>query len=493
MQSTKSEAQYTQEGQSISYNNLTCQQLIELFEPCLGPNGTYKALVNGGQQLNLTKDGIALCRDIKYNHPTSIVITRSANSIFDRVGDGINTYILMVCNIFNESFAQFTDGAKIPHIVNSLQLAVEDVSQHLRKNILPLDDKNLQALIKSSLSTKIRNCDFLVDIVVQALKHTSDIKLIETIKMEGGDLKDSRFVAGLVLDHGPRHADMPTEMEDVCVLTVSMSMEYEKPEINAEFVYNTIQQREEFAKAENDFILEKVESICVLARECKKKGKSLLLVNEKGIDPVSLEKLAAAGVLALRRAKRRNLERLTGICGGKIVSTVEQVNQDSLGYCKKVSVKKSNDESFTFVEGVPLKGACTILVRGNVDYARIRQSIRGTLIAVMLAINDKCCIRGGKQLYVDLIKMLKSKDVHSDDSVGYEILAKVFEKICKALIKNEGNNAQKEMAELIKNGEKNTVVDNAVVIGNVFTNSVFTAVNLLMCDEMILAGRSIKE
>ena len=491
--SQTSEVQYTQEGQAISYNNLICQQMIELFEPCLGPNGTFKALVNGANQLNITKDGIALCRELKFNHPTSIVITRSANNIFERVGDGITTYILLVCNIFSESFNYYLDGSKIPLIINSLQLAANDVSQYLKAHLLPFNDANLKLLIETSLCTKLRNCHFLSDIIIQSLKHTADIKLIEILKMDGGDIRDSIFVPGLVLDHGPRHQSMPMELYNVCILVTNMSLEYEKPEINAEFVYNSIEQRENLAKSEGDFIRAKVNVICQLAIELKKKNKFLAVFNEKGIDPPSLEQLAQYGILGLRRVKRRNLERLINICGGKIITQPEQVCDSSLGFCKQVTVKKVGEETYTFVEGVPLKGACTIVIRGNIDFNRIKESIKGPLISVMIALNDKCCIRGGKQLYIDLIQMIQSKTIHPKDSVGYAILSKVFEKICKILIKNEKKNVQEEWTNLLTQGDTKEVIDNATVVGNVLTNSIYTAINLLMCDEIILAGKSIKQ
>ena len=37
--------------------------------------------------------------------------------------------------------------------------------------------------------------------------------------------------------------------------------------------------------------------------------KGFLLVNQKGIDPMSLDMMAKEGIVALRRMKRRNMER----------------------------------------------------------------------------------------------------------------------------------------------------------------------------------------
>ena len=51
-----------------------------------------------------------------------------------------------------------------------------------------------------------------------------------------------------------------------------------------------------------------------------KGGEGFVVINQKGIDPMSLDALAKAGILGLRRAKRRNMERLTLACGGEALS-----------------------------------------------------------------------------------------------------------------------------------------------------------------------------
>ena len=51
------------------------------------------------------------------------------------------------------------------------------------------------------------------------------------------------------------------------------------------------------------------------------------MINQKGIDPLSLDVLAKDGILALRRAKRRNMERLTLACGGETMKSVNQLGE----------------------------------------------------------------------------------------------------------------------------------------------------------------------
>lgn len=51
---------------------------------------------------------------------------------------------------------------------------------------------------------------------------------------------------------------------------------------------------------------------------------------------MSLDLLAAEGIMGLRRAKRRNMERLTLACGGVAVNAVEDLTPDVLGHADDV-------------------------------------------------------------------------------------------------------------------------------------------------------------
>lgn len=63
---------------------------------------------------------------------------------------------------------------------------------------------------------------------------------------------------------------------------------------------------------------------------CDGTNKGFVLINQKGIDPICLDMLAKEGILALRRAKKRNMERLALACGGFAVNSVEELTPDCL-------------------------------------------------------------------------------------------------------------------------------------------------------------------
>ncbi len=91
-------------------------------------------------------------------------------------------------------------------------------------------------------------------------------------------------------------------------------------EVNAGFFYKNAEERDRLVASERKFIDDRVQKIVELKRKVctgDDKNKSFVIINQKGIDPLSLDVLAKEGILALRRAKRRNMERLTLACGGE--------------------------------------------------------------------------------------------------------------------------------------------------------------------------------
>lgn len=109
---------------------------------------------------------------------------------------------------------------------------------------------------------------------------------------------------------------MPKRLENAFILTLNVSLEYEKTEVNSGFFYSSTEQREKLVEAERKFVDDKVKKVielkqlvCDQAVDSKEKKKQFVVLNQKGIDPLSLDILAKNGILALRRAKRRNMER----------------------------------------------------------------------------------------------------------------------------------------------------------------------------------------
>merc|ERR1712048_474732 len=305
------------------------------------------------------------------------------------LGDGLHPRLIAEgFDIAREETMKFLDGFKVP---------MEN----------PLEDRErLVCVAKTSLRTKIATsmADPMAEAVVDAVRTIKrpdqplDLAMIEIIHMKHKLVNETKLIKGLVMDHGSRHPDMPKRLENCYILTCNVSLEYEKSEINAGFFYSSSEQRDSLVDSERKFTDEKVKKIIELKRKvCTEENKkSFVVINQKGIDPPSLEMLARENIIALRRAKRRNMERLPLAVGGTAVNSVDDLDVDDLGYAELVYEQVMEDEKYTFVEGVKNPHSCTILCKGPNEHSisQMKDAIKDGLRSVQNTIEDGAVLPG---------------------------------------------------------------------------------------------------
>merc|ERR1711871_231832 len=186
-----------------------------------------------------------------------------------------------------------------------------------------------------------------------------DLHMVEIMHMQQQQGCDSRFVNGIVLDHGGRHPDMP-KVNNCYIMTCNVTFEYEKTEIQSGFFYSNAEEREKLVESERKWLDERCKQVVDFKRSVCKDGETFVMINQKGIDPLSLDIFAKEGILCLRRAKRRNMERLTLACGGSPIHSLEDMEESQLGYAAKVSQVSLGEDKFTFVEDCKHAKSCTL-------------------------------------------------------------------------------------------------------------------------------------
>jgi T-complex protein 1 subunit zeta len=180
-------------------------------------------------------------------------------------------------------------------------------------------------------------------------------------------------------------------------LCLNVSLEYEKTEVHSGFFWSSAEQREKLIASERQFTDDKVNIICALKRKlCDGTDKNFIVVNQKGIDPPSLEILARDGIVGIRRCKKRNGERIPLACGGRQLNSIEDMTESDLGFAKKVYEQCLGDDKYTFIEGVENPFSCSILIKGPNDYsiAQTKEAIRDGLRAIKNTVDDKCVVPG---------------------------------------------------------------------------------------------------
>ncbi|EPX74337.1 chaperonin-containing T-complex zeta subunit Cct6 [Schizosaccharomyces octosporus yFS286] len=519
-------AESIQRSQALQVNISAAVGLQDVLRSNLGPTGTTKMLVDGAGGIKLTKDGKVLLTEMQIQNPTASCIAKAATAQDEVTGDGTTSVCLLVGELLKQSELYIREGLHPSLISDGFDLAKIESLKFLEdfKTNFEVDREVLLNVAKTSLNTKISSkvveslAPAVVDAVLAIRKDNGpiDLHMVEIMKMQNRSSSDSKIIKGLLLDHGTRHPDMPKQVKNAFVLTLNVSLEYEKSEINSGFFYSTSEQRERLVESERNFVDQKLRKIVELKKEvCERDPTSnFVVINQKGIDPLSLDVLAKNGIMALRRAKRRNMERLQLICGGVAQNSVEDLTPEVLGWAGSVYEQTMGEEKFTFVEDVKEPKSVTILIHGPNDYTikQIQDATRDGLRAVKNAIEDNCLVAGAGAFEIACASHLRNKfaqqEVKGKAKMGVYAFADALLVIPKTLAANSSYDIQDAIVALqeeategykvgldIRTGlpfdpEIEGIYDNYRVIRHMLHSATVIAGNLISVDQILRAGRS---
>lgn len=523
-----SKADVLKASQALAVNLNAAKGLQEVMKTNLGPRGTLKMLVGGAGQIKITKDGSVLLGEMQIQHPTASMIARAATAQDEFTGDGTTSSVMFIGELMKLAEVCLGEGLHPRLIAEGFDLAREETLKFLDQFKVgidnPLDDREkLVCVSRTSLRTKIAPsiADPMAEVVVDAVRciKTSDqpidLNMVEILHMRNKLTTDSRLIKGLVLDHGARHPDMPKRLENCYILTLNVSLEYEKSEVNAGFFYSSAEQRDKLVDSERKFTDDKVRKIVALKKKvCTEENKkTFVVINQKGIDPPSLEILAHEGIIALRRAKRRNMERLPLAVGGQAVNSVDDLDVDDLGHADLVYEVSLEDDKFTFIEGVKHPHSCTILVQGSTEHSivQMKDALNDGLRAVKNTIEDEALVPGAGAFEVAAHVHLEEfkRSVQGKPRLGVEIFGKALLTVPKTLLENSGMDVQDKLLKVIAERESKKravgvsvetgdpidpviegIWDNYIVKKQMLGLAPVLAEQLLLVDEVIRAGRS---
>ncbi|XP_016114306.1 T-complex protein 1 subunit zeta-like [Sinocyclocheilus grahami] len=358
---------------ALAVNISAARGLQDVLKSNLGPKGTMKMLVSGAGDIKLTKDGNVLLHEMQIQHPTASLIAKVATAQDDITGDGTTSNVLIIGELLKQADLYVSEGLHPRVIAEGFEAAKDKALEVLEevKVMKEMDRETLINVARTSLRTKVHRelADLLTEAVVDAVlairkpNEPIDLYMVEIMEMRHKTDSDTQLIKGLVLDHGARHPDMRKRVEDAFVLTCNVSLEYEKTEVNSGFFYKSAGERDKLVKAERKFIEDRVMKIIELKNKvCADTKKGFVVINQKGIDPFSLDALAKEGIVALRRAKRRNMERLTLACGGVAMNSLDDLTAECLGHAGLVYEHTLGEEKYTFIEKCGNPRSVTLLV-----------------------------------------------------------------------------------------------------------------------------------
>ncbi|KAH3683244.1 hypothetical protein WICPIJ_005772 [Wickerhamomyces pijperi] len=516
---------------ALQVNIAAAQGLQQVLETNLGPKGTLKMLVDGAGTIKLTKDGKVLLSEMQIQHPTAVMIARAASAQDEITGDGTTTVVLLVGELLKQAERFISEGVHPRIITDGFEIARKEVLDHLESFKInketesgDIDRELLLQVARSSLSTKVNQevAEVLTPIVTDAVlsiqsesDKSVDLHMVEIMSMQHESPKNSELIRGLVLDHGARHPDMPKHIKNAHVLILNVSLEYEKTEVNSGFFYSSAEQRDKLVQSERKFVDEKLKKIVDLKNQVcgLDSDQGFVVINQKGIDPMSLDVLAKHNIFALRRAKRRNMERLQLVTGGEAQNSVDDLTPSVLGFSGYVYEQTIGEEKFTFVTENENPKSVAILIKGATNHVlnQTKDAVRDGLRAVANVIKDKSVVPGAGAFFISAERHLQdnlNKLSRGRTKTGVQAFAEAMLIVPKTLVKNSGYDAlevvsaaQDELEEgriigidLVEGDSCDPTIegiwDSYRVLKNAITSAVGISSNLLLCDELLKAGRS---
>lgn len=517
-------AEFVRAAQALAVNISAARGIQDVMKTNLGPKGTMKMLVSGAGDIKITKDGNVLLHEMQIHHPTALLIAKASTAQDDTTGDGTTSTVIVIGELLKQADRYISEGLHPRVLTEGFELARVKALDVLQSLKIPIEPKkeNLMDVAKTSLRTKVHPAvaDKLTEICVDAVLAIQqkgqdiDLHMVEIMEMQHRTAIDTTLVRGIVTDHGARHPDMPKRVKNAYILTCNVSLEYEKSEVNSGFFYKTAEEREKLVNAEREFIDNRVKKIIDLKKKlCDGTDKSFVIINQKGIDPQSLDMLAKENILALRRAKRRNMERLSLACGGTAVNSVDDLQEDHLGWAGLVYEHVLGETKYTFIEDCKKPNSVTILLKGPNKYTleQLKDAVRDGLRAIKNAIDDHAVIPGAGTFEVAASRELHryKEQVKGKQRLGVQAYADALLVIPKTLAINSGFDSQDTIVKLleesnalgepvgldISSGEALKaadagIFDNYNVKKQIIDSCTIIASNLLLVDEIIRAGMS---
>ena len=226
---------------------------------------------------------------------------------------------------------------------------------------------------------------------------------------------------------------MPKEIQDVKVALIEEALELRSLENTSKISIASPEQLQNFISQEDIILKIKLKN--------KRTGASLILC-QKGIDESIQFYLAKAGIYAIRRVPKSDMQAVSKATNAKIVARLEDLDLDSLGSAQKVFEKKINEDEFTYIIGCENPQNLTILIKGSSDHIldEIQRAIEDALNDVASILKDSKVVPGGGAIEIELSRRLKefAKTLNGREQLAVEIFAESLEFIPITLAENAG-------------------------------------------------------
>jgi thermosome len=436
-------------GREALHTNIEAARVVaETVKSSLGPKGMDKMLVDSFGDVTITSDGRTILDEMDIQHPAAKMMLEVAKTQDNEAGDGTTTAVIISGELLNKAQELVERSVHPTIIIDGYKKASEKALEILDKIAIPIDPSATdypKKVAMTSMASKLvaEHREYLADIAVKAIlavaekdgeKYKADVDDVKVEKKPGESTRETKLIQGIVLDKEIAHSGMPKRIEKAKIALLDCPLEIEKTEFDAKINIESPEQMDAFLKQEEDMMREMVEKI-------SKTGANVVLC-EKGIDDMVQHFLARKGIIAVRRNKKSDMEKLAKATGGKVVTNLDSMTSEDLGYAALVEERKIGDDKMTFIEGCKHPKAVTILIRGGsqriVDEAE--RSVHDALCVVRDVVQEPKVVAGGGAPELEVSRMLKkyAETLPGREQLAAKAFAEALEAVPITLTENAG-------------------------------------------------------
>ncbi|ACJ16195.1 chaperonin, alpha subunit [Thermococcus onnurineus NA1] len=453
-------------------NILAARIIAETVRTTLGPKGMDKMLVDSLGDVVITNDGATILDRIDLQHPAAKMMVEVAKTQDKEAGDGTTTAVVIAGELLRKAEELLDQNIHPSIIVKGYTMAAEkaqEILENIAIEVTPDDDETLMKIAMTSITGKNAEShkELFARLAVDAVKQVAEKKNgkyvvdIDNIKIEkkaGESVEESELIRGVVIDKERVHPRMPNKVEGAKIALINEALEVKKTETDAKINITSPDQLFQFIEQEEKMLKDMVDQIAAT-------GANVLFV-QKGIDDLAQHYLAKYGILAVRRVKKSDMEKLAKATGAKVVTNVKDLTPEDLGHADLVEERKIAGESMIFVEGCKNPKAVTILIRGGTEHVidEVERALEDAIKVVKDVMEDGYVLPAGGAGEIELsIKLDEyAKAVGGKEALAVEAFAEALKIIPKTLAENAGLDTVEMLVKVIsehKNKGKNIGID----------------------------------
>jgi len=433
-------------GQEARNGNFAAAKAVaSAVRSTLGPKGMDKMLIDGMGDITITNDGVTILKEMDIEHPAGKMIVEVAKTQDAEVGDGTTTAVIIAGELLKNAEDLLVQGVHPTIIAEGYQMAAEKALMILdgfASVVKPTDTVILKKIAGTALTGKNAEVskDLLSDIIVKAIAFitdtdgTVDIAHINVEKKVGGSADDSTLIEGMVIDKERAHPNMPKSVKDAKILLLNVALEFKKTEVNAKINISTPGQAQAFLDEEEHMVHVMVDKVI--------KSDATVLFCQKGIDDVAQHYLTKAGILAVRRIKKSDIENLARATGGNIVNSIDTITKKDLGTAGLVEERKISGDEMIYISKCKNPKAVSIIVRGGTEHVvdELERAVHDALMVVSVVVEGKKIVAGGGAPETELSLQLRRYASQEGGRVqlAIEAFSEALEIVPRTLAENAG-------------------------------------------------------